>query len=217
MRVLKVVNDFFPRTAGIERGLEDVGAQRRTAMTPTTAGTLVWSNQAVRTFLARRNPIELSLLWAVHLVLATVILVPGTPLDALRPPVAFVYLLVVPGLLLVRLLWVYQEDPMAQLVTAIGLSLIYDMVLGLVVSGIPPAVIERPLDAEVFMPISLPITAALSLVVRSEQSLLTPFMQFAKPSSLAWTLLPLAAAFVAVHEPDPKFRPQVRPQRRCQI
>lgn len=175
------------------------GDQRRAASTPTAAGTLIWPNQAVRTFLAGRNLAELALLWSIHVLLATVILVPGTPLDALRPVVAFVYLLIVPGLLLVRLLRVYQEDPLAQLVTAVGLSLIYDMVLGLLLSGIPSAVIERPLDAEVFLPTSLLITGVLSLAVRSEQSLLAPFVKFARPSSLAWALLPLAAVFVALH------------------
>jgi uncharacterized membrane protein len=166
------------------------------------AGTPVWLNQAVRTFLGGRNLAELSLLWAVHLVLATVILVPGTPLDALRPVVAFVYLLVVPGALLVRLLRVYEEDTLAQIVTAVGLSLIYSMVLGLALSGIPSAVIERPLDAKVFLPTSLVITVALYLLVRTEQSLLTPFAQFARPSSLAWALLPFAAVFVALHVRD---------------
>jgi hypothetical protein len=73
------------------------------------------------------------------------------------------------------------------------------MILGLALSGIPSAVIERPLAAEVFLPTSLIITAALSLLVRTEQSLLAPLGQFARPSSLAWALLPLAAVFVAVH------------------
>jgi uncharacterized membrane protein len=146
-----------------------------------------------------RNLVELSLLWSLHVILATAVLLPGTPLDTLRSVVAFVYLLVVPGLLLVRLLRVYQEDSLAQLVTAVGLSLVYDMVLGLVLSGIPSAMIERPLEAEVFLPSSLVITAALSLGVRTERSLLAPFGQFARPSSLAWALLPLSAVFAALH------------------
>jgi uncharacterized membrane protein len=163
------------------------------------AGTLVWSNQAVRRFLVGRNPAELSLLCAVHLVLTTIILAPGTPLDVLRPVTAFLYLLVVPGLLLARLLRVYQEDPLAQLVTAVGLSLIYNMVLGLALSGIPSAVIERPLSAEVFLPISLVITAVLYMADRTPGSLLASFAQVARPYTPAWALLPLTAVFVALH------------------
>src|SRR5919106_2341511 len=124
-------------------------------------GFFVWPSQTAPSFLVRKNISELAFLWSVHVILATAVLVPGTPLNVLRPVVAFVYLLVVPGLLLVWLLRVYQEDPLAQLVTAVGLSLIYDMILGLALSGIPSAVIERPLAAEVFLPTSLIITAAL--------------------------------------------------------
>jgi uncharacterized membrane protein len=162
-------------------------------------GALARSEPPAHSFLVGRNSIELLLLWTVHLVLATVVLLPGTPLDALRPAMAFLYLLVVPGLLLVRLLGVYRQDPLAQLVTAVGLSLIYAMVLGLVLSGIPSTVIDRPLDAQVFLPISLVITALLSLVVRTEQRLLVPFAQFGTPSSYAWVLLPLLAIFIAIH------------------
>jgi uncharacterized membrane protein len=175
------------------------GGQRRPAMAAAAVGVLVWLNQARRAFLAGRNLVDLSLLWSIHILLVTVTLLPGAPLDALRPVAAFVYLLFVPGLLLARLLRVYEEDPLAQLVTAVGLSLIYDMLLGLTLSGIPPAVIERPLDAIVFLPTSLIITAILSLLVRREQSLLAPFGQFARPYFLAWALLPLAAVSVALH------------------
>jgi uncharacterized membrane protein len=157
------------------------------------------SHQAIRAFLTKRNLAELLFLWSIHILLVTATLVPGTPLDVLRPVVAFVYLLVVPGLLLVRLLRVYEEDPLAQLVTAVGLSLIYDMLLGLALSGIPSSVIERPLAAEVFLPTSLVITGILSLIGPTKQSLLVPFAQFARPSSLAWALLPLTAVFVALH------------------
>ena len=104
---------------------------------PLTVGTYLTFRQTFGMYLADRNVAELSLLMGVHVLLATVVFLPGTPLDALRPVVAFFYLLFVPGLLLVSVFRLYQEDPLAQLVTAVGLSLIYIMVLGLALSGIP--------------------------------------------------------------------------------
>ena len=88
----------------------------------------------------------------------------GVSVDALRPVAAIGYLLIVPGLLLVSIFRLYLKDPLAQLVTAVGLSLIYVMVLGLVLSGIPASIIEQPLSAEVFVPVSLAITGGLALL-----------------------------------------------------
>ena len=154
---------------------------------------------APSTLLAGRNVSELAVLWAVHALLATVVLLPGTPLDVLRPVVALVYLLLVPGLLLAGVLRIYQEDQLALLVTAVGLSLIYVMVLGLMLSGIPASFVERPLAAEVFVPVSLAITGVLALAVPQGHSILGPLAPVAKFRYLGWALLPFAAVYVALH------------------
>lgn len=164
-----------------------------------TADVFAWPNQGARTFLAGRNVTELAILWGLHALLATAVLLPGTPLDALRATVAFLYLLLVPGLLLVCIFRLYQDDLLAQLVTAVGLSLIYIMFLGLGLSGIHSSFVERPLAAEVFVPVSLGITGALALGVPPGQSILAPFAPIAKFRYLGWALLPFAAIAVALH------------------